>query len=92
MSWPPGYKLRKCSGYEVSFHDFARLVTEAFSQPTIGPLLQEWFGYEIVGHGHATLVRASGGETIDLRALHALIQSDSEKQYTLYQHAMDLWR
>jgi hypothetical protein len=92
MSWPPGYKLHKCSGYEVSFHDFARLVSEAFSQPTIAPLLQEWFGYEIVGQGHVAVVHAPGGEAVDLRALHALIQSDPEKQYTLYQHAMDLWR
>lgn len=92
MSWPPGYKLHKCSGYEVTFHDFARLVSEASSQPTIAPLLQGWFGYEIVGQGRAAAVQAPGGEPVDLRALHAQIQSDSQKQFTLYQHAMDLWR
>jgi hypothetical protein len=92
MSWPPGYKLHKCTGYEVTFHDFARLVSEAFSQPTIAPLLREWFGYQIAGLGRAAVVHAPEGDTVDLRALHALIQGDSEKQFTLYQHAMDLWR
>jgi hypothetical protein len=92
VSWPPGYKLHKGSGYEVTFHDFCRLISEASSQPSIAPLMREWFSYEIIGQGHAAVVRASTGEAVDLQALHALIQSDPQKQYTLYQQAMDLWR
>jgi len=77
MSWPPpGYRPDHGTGYRVTFEDFLRLVPE----PTIAPLLRDWFGQEITS------------ATANLREIHERIQSDPERQYTLYQRAMDIWR
>jgi hypothetical protein len=80
------------TGYEMTFEDFRRLVYEPSSQPVIAPLLKEWFGYDICGQGPVTVVRSQGGSVIALRVLHAEIQRDPPRQYTVYQRAMDLWR
>ena len=80
MSWPPpNYRPDYGTGYRVTFEDFRRLVTDPWCQPTILPLLKEWFGAEV-------------GDGEDLRELHERIQADPQKQYYLYQRAMDLWR
>lgn len=80
------------TGYEISFHDFRRLISDPESQLVIGPLLTEWYRYEIVGQGPETVVRSAEGQVVGLRVLHNLIQIDRLKQRTIYDRAMDLWR
>src|ERR1700678_3153485 len=91
--WPPsGYSPSYGTGYKVMFDDFLQLLFYPPYRPTIVPLLQTWFGYEITGEERATAVRSPAGEAVDLRALHERIQADPRMQYALYQRAMDLWR
>jgi hypothetical protein len=81
VSWPPpNYRPDYGTGYRVTLEDFCRLVSDPYCRPTISPLLRDWFGCEITG------------DTPNLREIHERIRSDPERQYTLYQRAMDLWR
>ncbi len=93
MSWPPpGYRPDYGTGYRVTFDDFRNLVAYPPYRSSIGALLRNWYGYDIVGTEREAVVRSSAGDVIDLHALHAAIQSDPPKQYDLYQTAMTLWR
>jgi hypothetical protein len=80
------------TGYETSFEDFRRLVSEPYSQGTVGSLLKEWYGCEIDGQGPGTVVRAPDGSAVRLRVLHSRIQLDPQKERSLYGRKMDLWR
>jgi len=80
------------TGYEISFQDFRRLVSDPSCQPVIAPLLRDWYGYEIAGHGPETVVRSQNGDRVGLLVLHHKIQIDPSKQRTIYDRAMDLWR
>lgn len=64
------------TGYEISESDFVRLCTD--DREHVAPLLLHWFGI--------------GGEPFDLSALHAAIQADPERQQSVYNVAMTLWR
>ncbi|HTM18601.1 MAG TPA: hypothetical protein VL135_16935 [Terracidiphilus sp.] len=55
-------------------------------------MLKDWFGYEIIGDGLDTTVRASNGSLVSLDVLHEQTQRDPKTQYYLYQRAMDFWR
>ena len=93
MSWPPpNYNPHVGTGYQVTFSDFCRLVSDPYCQPSIAPLLRRWFSCEIEGERKAAVVRAPDGRRLDLAELHKIIQSDPQKQYDLYQEAMTLWR
>jgi hypothetical protein len=93
MSWPPpNYRPDYGSGYKISLRDFRQLVSDPSWQQTTGRLLRDWFGYEIVGERSEATVRSAEGGAIDLSQLHSAIQADPQKQYQLYQAAMDLWR
>jgi hypothetical protein len=95
MSWPPPNHATNAAfgtGYRVTFGDFRHLIASPSAQPAIAALLQPWFGYDIVGQHETALVRSPQGQTVDLEALHHLIQSDPQKQFELYQAAMSLWR
>jgi hypothetical protein len=85
----PDYVPAHPTGYEMTFHDFKRLLSERQSQPTVASLLKEWYGYEIAGQ---TIVRSPDGREVSLPALHDRIQGDPAKQYTIYQEAMNFWR
>jgi hypothetical protein len=87
----PGPPART-SGYEVTFDDFRRLLGDPSSQPEMARLLGDWFGYQISGQGDATAVRSAAGHAVGLRALHAGIQAEPEKQRAVYSVAMYLWR
>ena len=76
----------------VTFDDFRQLVAYPPYRSSIGALLRDWYGYEIVGSEKDAVVRSPAGEVIDLGVLHEAIQSDPQKQYDLYQRAMSLWR
>jgi hypothetical protein len=80
------------TGYTLTFEEFHRLVSEAYSRPVVASLLNDWFGYEIEGQGVRTVVRTPEGSTVDLQVLHAKIQWDKAKQQSIYRSAMTLWR
>jgi hypothetical protein len=80
------------AGYEISLADFRRLVSDPYCQPSIAPLLAEWFGCRIEGEGPTAFVRDGHGAVSDLTALHAAIQADPERQNRIYNAAMTLWR
>jgi hypothetical protein len=91
MSWPPpNYAANAAfgTGYKVTLSAFRQLIKSPSSRTAIAPLLKTWFGYDIVDE---TLVRSSEGQSINLEALHTRIQNDPQKQYELYQAAMELW-
>ncbi len=79
------------AGYEVTLADFARLVSDPYCQPSTAALLQRWYGLDIVGTKDEAWVRGADGP-VDLAALHADIQVDADKQQSLYNTAMSLWR
>jgi len=91
FEWPSnGTGCRR--GYEISFQEFRRLVSDPACQPVIAPLLRDWYRYEIGGEGPETVVRSEEGQVVGLRVLHNKIQIDPPKQQTIYNRAMDLWR
>jgi len=80
------------TGYELSFADFQRLLSDVDYSPSIAPLLRQWFGYELDAAGKSIRILSPNELEIDMLLLHQQIQADSSKQYDLYQTAMSLWR
>ena len=80
------------TGYELTFYDFHRLVSDPEYASAIAPLLREWFGYELEPLGGCARIRARDGREVDELTLHQRIQSDEPKQSSLYRAAMTLWR
>lgn len=80
------------TGYEISLEDFRRLVSEPYSQPSVSPLLREWFQCEITGRGAGTVLRGADGRVFDASEMHQRIQADPDRQQTIYRVAMTLWR
>ena len=79
------------AGYEVTFKDFCQLVSKKPYREVIGAFLNEWYGYEIVGYGEATVIRSASENPVSLELLHQKVQRDAAKQYKLYQAAMSFW-
>lgn len=79
-------------GYEISFADFRRLLSDPDYRPSVAPLLRRWFGYELEASGDVVRIRSQNGEEVDPLSLHLSIQEDSSKQSSLYRTAMTLWR
>lgn len=80
------------TGYEITFSDFHRLLSDPDYSSSITLLLREWFGYEVEGHGDSVRIRARDGDEVDELTLHQRIQRDESKQAALYRSAMTLWR
>jgi hypothetical protein len=80
------------TGYELTFSDFHRLISDADYRSAIAPLLRQWFGYELESFGNSIRIRTGDGGEIDELTLHQRIQSDESKQLALYGAAMTLWR
>lgn len=78
--------------YELTFADFRRLLSDAYCQPSVAPLLRRWFGYELEASGDAVRVRSRDGAEVDPLSLHLSIQGDEDRQSALYRAAMTLWR
>ena len=87
-----GMSEPKKTGYELSFADFQRLLSDTDYSPSIVPLLRRWFGYEIDAEGKSIRILSANEVEIDMFSLYQQIQADSSKQYDLYQAAMTLWR
>ena len=88
------------TGYEVTFEDFLRLVSDPYCLPTVAPLLKKWFNYDIVQVGPParknadpeTAIRDSADRDVSKARLHLIIQADAEMQGALYQTSQTLWR
>ncbi len=89
---PSNFQFEPISGYQLSAHEFRRLISEPQTQPGIASKIKDWFGYEVSGLRDTVAVRDAGGAEIDIQALHERIQSDPPKQFETYQYAMDSWR
>lgn len=88
-----GWKLEgRRTGYELAYQEFFRLVSDPYSQPVIAPPLKDRYRYAIAGEGSTTMVLSEHDIVVGLRGLHNQIQDDPQKQDTIYQRAMDLWR
>ena len=93
MQWPPPkYRPDQGSGYQLDLEHLRRLVSVPAYRSSIGVMLKDWFGYDIVGTGNDAAILEPNGNVVVLETLHDLIQSDPKKQYYLYQRAMSFWR
>ena len=80
------------TGYEISYDDFRYLLTDAEYSKAMAPLITGWFACEVVPASDGfTLLDIQGG-VMNPRQVYDEIQADAERQYTLYQAAMTLWR
>jgi hypothetical protein len=80
------------TGYEISYTDFLYLLTNADYRQEIAPLITSWFECKVVPTTDGfTLLDAQGAE-MNQQMVYDTIQADPERQYTLYQAAMTLWR
>lgn len=88
------------TGYEVTYEDFMRLVSDPYCVPEIAPLLKRWFNYDIVpigppakkGYASETIIRDAEGHEVGKARLHLIIQADPDLQNTLYNTSQSLWR
>ena len=79
-------------GYALRFRDFQQLISQPASQDAVGRLLRRWYLYWLETTDDSIRIASQIEGEIDPIELHQRIQADSEKQYTLYQTAMSLWR
>lgn len=88
------------TGYEVTFQDFLRLVSDPYCLPAVEPLLKKWFNYDIVqlvvpadkNADRETVIRDANGKDVGKARLHLIIQADAEMQGSLYRTSQTLWR
>jgi len=93
MPWPPPhYYPDRGNGYRLRLEELRRLVAKSEYRSAVAPLLKCWFDYDILGEGENAAVLKPNGDVVTLDVLHDQIQSDPEKQYYLYQCAMNFWR
>jgi len=78
------------TGYEISEKDFVRLCRD--HRKEMVPLLRAWFQIEIAHENESYRLLDSAGDEVLPIDLHQIIQADAEKQGTIYQVAMNLWR
>jgi len=80
------------TGYRVTFKDFVALLSDPAWRGAIRPLVEKWFNCTVMDVGGQPQLKSATGEVLSLSAVHEQIQADTDKQYTLYQAAMNLWR
>jgi ribosomal protein S18 acetylase RimI-like enzyme len=80
------------TGYEVTYRDFRQLLSDPDYRAEITPLIRKWFGCEVVPVEDSFMLRDPSGAEVSPHAVHEAIQADPDRQYTLYQKAMNLWR
>ena len=79
------------TGYELSFEEFHRLLSDPTWRKTIRPLVERWFGAVIDRSDGAISITTAGGPK-SVAEVHDEIQRDKRRQYDLYQSTMSLWR
>ena len=80
------------TGWSVSFSSFAQLLDDAAYCKRIGPMIEKWFDCEVQVATDGARLKKREGAFLVREHIHEAIQADGEKQYQLYQAAMDLWR
>ena len=80
------------TGCELTYSDFIQLVKTESYRETIGPMLHRWFGVTISNGAEGVLLLNSVGEALDALWLHKEVQSDADRQNTIYNAAMSFWR
>ena len=80
------------TGYQITFSDFHRLLSDPEYRSAIAPLLREWYEYELEPLGDSVRILSGDGHEVDELTLHRRIQGDDPKQSSLYRAAMTLWR
>jgi hypothetical protein len=80
------------TGYEVTYSDFMRLLSDPEDRRVVAPLIRKWFDCDVVATKSGFILRDSRGVELNPLDIHQAIQSDSSRQYDLYQTAMSLWR
>jgi hypothetical protein len=80
------------TGYEISYDDFRYLLTDAEYRKDIAPLITGWFACKVVPANDGFTLLDAQGAAMNQRQVYDEIQADRERQYTLYQAAMTLWR
>ena len=76
----------------MKYEDFRRLIEDRDNRKAVAPLLDQWFGYSVVGERPDVFIRNKVGKMIDPLWLHLRIQNDPAQQQTWYNTAMSLWR
>ncbi|MEO6002977.1 MAG: hypothetical protein ABIZ04_13435 [Opitutus sp.] len=80
------------NGWFLTFADFAQLFSDASYQTRIGEMIERWFGCKIIIVDERVQFKRPDESLLIYEHVHDSIQADPEKQYQLYQAAMDLWR
>lgn len=80
------------TGYEVTFGNFVHLLTNRDYRFHVMPLLTNWAPAVEQLINVDTKIGPDTAQERSLIEIHRTIQSDSSKQYELYQVAMSLWR
>ena len=80
------------TGYEITFSDFCQLLAYPDNRPHVAPLISRWFGYEVVPTDDGFVLRDPRGVEVSPQTVHEAIQADHDRQYSIYQTAMSLWR
>jgi hypothetical protein len=78
--------------WELNFRDFLALTRDDASRRLLAPLLNAWFGFSLEQVGERVRILDAAGRAQDPLDVHLQIQDDSDKQLTIYQTAMSLWR
>jgi len=80
------------TGWEVTFADFCRLIDDNYNSQVTHPRIAQLLDCIIVPMEGRFVLRQQTGTLLPLEAAHFLIQSDPDKQRSLYDLAMDVWR
>jgi len=80
------------TGYEITFSDFCLLLSYPDHRPHVAPLISRWFDCEIAPTDDGFVLRDSRGVEVSPQTVHEAIQADHDRQYSIYQTAMSLWR
>ena len=80
------------TGDEITYARFRELLSDLAYRPYIVPLIQLWFGYDVIPVGDGFVLRDRSGVEVNPQLVHEAIQADPDRRYSLYQTAMSLWR
>jgi hypothetical protein len=80
------------TGYQITYSDFIQLLTYPAYRAGIVPLIEEWFDCQVLESDDDPLLRTRAGQALPCAEVHEQIQTDPQKQFTLYQRAMSLWK
>jgi len=80
------------TGYQITFSDFRQLLSYPDYRPAVAPLIQSWFGCQVVPTEDGFTLLDARGVELSPRAVHDSIQADPDRQQRIYQTAMSLWR